>query len=318
VALIVIGADTHKRTHALAAIEDATGRLVSEREILADEDGHRDALRWAQRLAEGVEVVWAIEDCRHVSGRLERALALAGERVVRVPPRLMGQTRRGEREIGKSDQIDARAIARAVIREGLDRFAPAFLDEAAMDVRLLTDHRADLVNERTRLTNRLRWHLVILCPELEATTPTRQLDDARQLDRIARRLRALPRSARVRIALEHVARIRTLSREAAAIKRELHELVATQRPELLAEKGCGPITAAILIGHTAGAERFRTDACFARHAGVAPGPGILRAAGPSPPRPRRRPATQPRAARHRDHPRPPGPRHRHLPRPKAS
>ncbi|MDW5595928.1 transposase [Conexibacter stalactiti] len=157
---------------------------------------------------------WAIEDCRHVSGHLEHALQQAGERVVRVAPRLTGQIRRGEREIGKSDQIDARAIARAVIREGVDRFPTAFLDEAAMDVRL-TDHRAELTTERTRLSNWLRWHLVVLCPDVEATIRARQLDDRRQLDRIARRLRALERSARARIALDHVARIRTLTRDAA-------------------------------------------------------------------------------------------------------
>jgi hypothetical protein len=37
-------------------------------------------------------------------------------------------------------------------------------------------------------------------------------------------------------------------------------LVTAQRPELLAEMGCGTLTAAELIGRTAGAERFRTDA----------------------------------------------------------
>ena len=43
-------------------------------------------------------------------------------------------------------------------------------------------------------------------------------------------------------------------------------------PQLLAETGCGPLTAAILIGQTAGVERFATDAQFARIAGVAPIP----------------------------------------------
>ncbi|MFI4990920.1 MAG: transposase [Solirubrobacterales bacterium] len=67
------------------------------------------------------EIVWAVEDCRHVSQRFERSLVAAGERVVRVAPKLMGASRRREREPGKSDQIDARAIARASLREGLDR-----------------------------------------------------------------------------------------------------------------------------------------------------------------------------------------------------
>ena len=97
----------------------------------------------------------------------------------------MGQARSGEREPGKSDQIDARAVARAVVREGVERFPTAFLDERALEIRLLADHRADLVAERTRQINRLRWHLVDLCPDLEAKIPARQLNSGVMLDRIA-------------------------------------------------------------------------------------------------------------------------------------
>jgi transposase len=146
--MIVIGADTHKGTHALAAVDEGTGRARGSRQIPAEEAGHLVAVRWAREL-DG-ERVWAIEDCRHVSGRLEQALIAAGERVVRVPPRMMGASRRGERTPGKSDQIDALAVARAVVRDGVDRFPAAYLDQRAMEIRLLSDHRQDLVAERTR------------------------------------------------------------------------------------------------------------------------------------------------------------------------
>jgi transposase len=268
--MIVIGADTHKSTHALAAVDAGTGQVVGEREIAADDGGHRQALQWARQLDS--DVVWALEDCRHVSHHLERALVTSGERVIRVPPKLMGVSRRGEREAGKSDQIDARSVARAVLREGIDRFPGAFLDEAAMEIRLLCDHREGHVHEITRLINQLRWHLVILDPALEASIPARKMDYPGQLEKVARRLRSMDASARVRIAKEHVRRIRELSREATRLKRELHTLVATHRPDLLAETGCSTITAAILIGQTAGAERFPTDSHFARMAGVAPIP----------------------------------------------
>jgi transposase len=268
--MIVIGADTHKSSHALAAVDGGTGEVVGERGIAAREAGHRDALRWARELDS--ERVWAIEDCRHVSRRLEQALLSVGERVVRVPPKMMGASRRGERQAGKSDQIDARAVARAVLKEGLERFPVAYLDEAAMEIRLLADHREDLVAERTRAQNRLRWHLVDLAPELEASLPAGGLDRAVQLDRVVRALRRMPRLARVRVALELVRHIRALTREAKALERELAGLVAAKRPQLVAERGCGTLTAAILIGRTAGAQRFPTDGHFARQAGTAPIP----------------------------------------------
>jgi transposase len=268
--MIVIGADVHKSTHALAAVDANTGQLLGEKEIPAREQGHLDALRWAHEL--DTEIVWAIEDCRDLSHHLENALIAAGERVIRVAPKLMGASRRGEREPGKSDQIDARAIARAVLREGIERFPAAFLDEGAVEIRLLCDHREVLVNERTRLINRLRINLVILAPELEATIPARKLDYPGQLQRVTRRLRAMPQTARVRIAREQAKRIGALTRDAEQLKRDLRDLVRVHRPEMLAETGCGPLTAAILIGQTAGAERFKSDAHFARLAGVAPIP----------------------------------------------
>lgn len=268
--MIVIGADIHKSTHALAAVSGDGGMVAGELEIRADEGGHRAALRWARELDR--ERVWAIEDCRHLSRRFEQALITAGERVVRVPPRMMGQARRGEREPGKSDQIDARAVARAVVREGVERFPAAFLDERALEIRLLHDHRTDLLAERTKQINRLRWHLVDLCPDLEAKIPARRLHSGVMLDRIARRLRSEERSARHRVALELVASIRSISRQADGLERELRVLILAYRPALLAEQGLGVLTAATLIGRTAGAERFPTDAHFARHAGVAPIP----------------------------------------------
>jgi transposase len=266
--MIVIGADTHKHTHALAAVEAGTGQVRGSQEITAANGGEVRALRWARGLDE--DRVWAIEDCRHVSGRLEQALLLAGERVVRVPPHRMGASRRGEREPGKSDQIDALAVARAVVKDGVERFQAAYVDQRAMEIRLLCDHRADLVGESTRVQNRLRWHLVALCPELEASLALRTLAGPRQLERVERRLRRTQACARVRVAREQVSQLRRLTRQVDALERELLALIKAYRPQLLSEVGCGTLTAATLIGRTAGMKRFGSDAGFARQAGIAP------------------------------------------------
>jgi len=268
--MIVIAADTHKSTHSFSAVDGQTGRVAEERTFKADAAGMLKTLRWGKGL--GAERVWALEDCRHVSGRLERFLVASGERVIRVAPKLMGRSRAASRQAGKSDVIDARAVARAVLEHGVESFAAAFLDEAAMEIRLLNDHRADLVAERTRMQSRLRWHLVELDDALEARLPAGGLDRAVWLDRVDRRLRRLPQTARCRVARDELRRIRELTRSIQALEGELKTLIATQRPELLAWQGCGVISAATLIGRTAGAERFATDGHFARQAGVAPIP----------------------------------------------
>jgi transposase len=267
--MIVIGADIHKRNHTLVAVRAGSGELLGELEIKATQAGHRQALRWARETGE--ERVWALEDCRHVSRRLEEALLGDSERVVRVPPRFTGLGRREERRPGKSDAIDALAVARAVVREGPERFPAAFLDEQAMEIRLLADHRANLIAERTRAQNRLRWHLLDLCPELEAELPSGSLDRAVRLGAIRKRLAAIE-TTRARLARELLERIAEITREAKRLEAEVAELIRSHRPALLAEPGCGPLSAAILIGHTAGAQRFAGDAQFARMAGVAPIP----------------------------------------------
>src|SRR3954470_15063395 len=108
---------------------------------------------------------------------------------------------------------------------------------------LVGDHRDDVVAERTRMQNRLRWHLVELCPELERALPARALERQRHLDRIARALRRLPACARVRVAQRLITRIRQLTREANALEAELRTMVERYRPELLAEVGCGALIA---------------------------------------------------------------------------
>ena len=254
----------------LVGVDARTGELFEGKQILASDDGHRDAVRWARDL--DPERVWAIEDCRHVSRRLEQALIAAGERVVRVAPKMMGESRRGERQAGKSDAIDALAVARAVVKDGVERFPSACLDERAMEIRLLSDHRDQLVAERTRIQNRLRWHLLQLCPELEARLPNGGLTRQVVQERIATRLRNIRDDPRARVARDQLRHICTLSSQINELERELGTLVAAHRPALLAEQGCGVLTAATLIGRTAGAERFPTDAHLARQTGTAPIP----------------------------------------------
>jgi transposase len=153
--MIVIGVDAHKRTHTLVALDAGTGVSRGQATVQAsDDDGALGALRFAVGL--DAERVWAVEDCRHVTARLERALLGAGERVIRVPPSLTGESRKATRTPGKSDPIDARAVALAAIREGVEQLPIAFLDEQAHEIRVLCDYRDQLMHERNRLINRLR------------------------------------------------------------------------------------------------------------------------------------------------------------------
>jgi transposase len=266
--MIVIGADTHKQTHTCVAVDARTAQHQGELTAPARRRGFEAHLRWARRL--DPERIWAIEDCRHVSGSFERFLVARGEKVHRVPPKLMGQSRRAERTRGKSDPIDALAVARAALKEGPETLPIAHLDQEALDLKLLLDHREDVVRARAEDQQRLRWHLHDLWPEFEI--PARALDRFIWLDRIARKLARAEQGTRVQIARELVVEIRKRTRRATELEREITTRTRQRSPQLLELKGCAALTAAKLIGETAGAGRLASDAKFARLAGVAPIP----------------------------------------------
>src|SRR5439155_16319455 len=168
---------------------------------------------------------------------------------------------------GKSGRIDALAVSRAALREPqLDHPRPG--EEALRELKLLVDHRDDLVDERRRAQQRLRWQLHDLDPEL--TVPPGALDRTAWLDRVARRLRRAEQTVQIRIARELVGRCRGLTRTILALDRELQTRIDDAAPALLALPGCGPLSAAKLLGEIGPIERFDTDAQLARHAGVAP------------------------------------------------
>ena len=267
--MMVIGADPHKNSHTLVAVDAASGEQLGCEMVASSAAGSERAMRWARRLGRGPRV-WAIEDCRHVSGRLERRLIAHGERVVRVAPKLMAGARRSARTRGKSDPIDALAVARAAIREGVDRLPVAALEGRALEIRLLLDHHDDLVADRSDEQRRLRWHLHDLFEDL--SIPAGALDRTVWLDRVAWRLARTEQTTRVRIAREQVRSIRERTARIRELEREIAALVQAEAPQLLGEVGCGALTAAKLIGEIAGAQRFATDAKLARAAGVAPVP----------------------------------------------
>jgi transposase len=259
--MIVIGLDVHKQSVTAVAVDEA-GRPLEEKLIVVGSD---ELLAWAARLDS--ERLWAVEDCRQLTGWLERQLLGVGEDLVRVPPKLTVPERRAGRTRGKSDPIDALAIARAALREpGLSRPRPD--ERVYREIKLLVDHREDLVAQRSRSQQRLRWHLHQLDPTYEV--PLRMLSRSSHLERVGRWLARRAPEVQVRLARELVTTIRTLNRQVAELDRELEQRTSQVAPKLLDLPGCAAVTAAKLLAEIGPVDRFRTDAQLARHSGVAP------------------------------------------------
>ncbi len=259
--MIVIGLDVHKQTVTAVAVDEA-GRPLAETMIQV---GSEELLGWASALDE--ERLWAVEDCRQLTRWLERQLLGVGEDLVRVPPRLTVPERRAGRTRGKSDPIDALAIARAALREpGLSRPRPD--EQRYREIKLLVDHRDDLVDQRRRTQQRLRWHLFQLDPTY--AVPLRMLGRASHLERVSRWLGRREPELQVRLARELVSDCRSLNRSIAELDTELEQRVTETAPGLLELPGCAAVTAAKLLAEVGPIDRFKSDAQLARHSGVAP------------------------------------------------
>ena len=264
--MIVIGIDAHKRSHTMVAV-DAGGRKLGEKTVEATTAGHLAALRWAH--AEfGREIVWAVEDSRAMTARLERDLLNAGgQTVIRVPSQLMARTRRSARGWGKSDPIDALATARAAQREpGLPvaRHHPW-----SREIKLLLDRREDLVKQRTATVQRLLWRIHELDPAHRIKSGA--LSWRTQQDALAAWLDGR-RGLVAEFARDELSEIVHLTPIINDLERRLAKRVGAVAPSLLELYGCGALSAARIVGETADVARFSSEAAFARYAGVAPVP----------------------------------------------
>jgi transposase len=167
----------------------------------------------------------------------------------------MAYTRASARTRGKSDAIDALAVARAVLRE--PDLPVASHDEVSREMKLLVDRREDLVAHRSATSCRLLWRVHELDPS-HAPKPA-SLDRARTERDLGARLATQPGLV-AELARDELGDIVLLTAEINALERRISARVRAEAPSLLSIFGCAELTAAKLVGETAGVSRFSSEA----------------------------------------------------------
>lgn len=261
----VIGVDTHTDSHALALVEARTQRTRRQLSIPCTRSGYRQALRLARRQAAGRRA-WAVEGTGSYGAGLTRFLHARGEQVLEVErPR-----REGRQGRLKSDPLDAERAARQLIAGAAG--ARPRLEARTQALRALLVARESAVDERTAALNQLRALLLSCPPELRERLQGRS---QRALVQACARLRggSDPERAALCLALRFIARrVERLRAEADELEGELARRVHAIAPPLLARRGVGPICAGWLLVAWSEPGRVRSEAAFARLAGVAPIP----------------------------------------------
>jgi transposase len=263
----VIGVDTHRDRHTLAVVVAPTGAVLAQTVVRASGRGYAQALRFAERHAGGVRA-WAVEGAGHYGAGLTRYLADRGETVLEV-----GRHARTERRLrGKDDPLDAIRAARSGLAAETLTLPRAGQRQEALRVLLLA--RRSAVDVRRVALVQLR-SLIVTAPE-QLREELRRLPTTKLIQRCSRFRRSgsrAPDELAIVLALRSLARrIEIATAEADELEREILKHVRALVPELLDEPGVGPIVAAQLIVTWSHNDRVRSEAAFARLAGVAPLP----------------------------------------------
>ncbi|GAB77857.1 Transposase [Austwickia chelonae] len=260
--MITIGIDPHKASITAVAI-GADGAVIARARLVVDRDLLARLLEFTQRFPERR---WGVEGASGLGLGVAQALVSAGESVVDVPASLAARARLLSTGAGrKTDAADALAVALvAQHHHGLRRVQP---EDQATVMRLVVDHREELVGERTTVVNRLHKLLRELIP---GGAPVRLT--AKQASELLRHARPQTEADRVRkdLARDLLTGIRHLDARIAAVTKQIETLVAASGTTLTEITGVGPIVAATIIGHTGDITRFPTAGHYASFNGTAP------------------------------------------------
>ena len=223
------GIDTHKDTLAVAVI-DAHGRQLAGCEVRNTEAGFIELARLFTR--HHVTRV-GIEGSGSFGRAVAAHLAVGWQHsprvlVVEVPTVMTSSERRGQVGKGKTDPVDALAIARITARE--DHLPPVRLTVGpAADLRALLDFREDLIAERTALIGRVHAEMTGLVPGYQHHVPTLGTRAG-----VRRMLALIDGDQRLRavLARRRLERVTTIDTEVAALTRDITSLVASSGSSL--------------------------------------------------------------------------------------
>jgi hypothetical protein len=266
----VVGVDTHARTHTFAILVAGTGELLATEQFPATEAGMDRAVAWVARRTDGdLATLWVIEGVATYGARLAAAVSRAGYEVVEAA-RMDARTHRGT---GKSDPLDARRIAAAVLSlEPHKLRRPRSDDGIRAALRILVTAREHMTTERTATINALTALLRVVDLGVDARKPltARQVGEvARWRTRVEDLAPAIARAEAVRLAR----RVVVLDEEVAANQTRTTQLIRDSKAAVLLDKiGIGPVTVAIVYAAWSHSGRVRSEAAFAALAGVNPIP----------------------------------------------
>ena len=265
--MITIGIDAHKREHAAVAI-DGDGREIGHWRGPNDPEAWRELRDWVQGL--GDEHHWGIEGAWSYGRGLAQSLVDVGATVDEVNARWTALGRRTARRSGKTDRLDARAVALFVCQEAPDLPRVETEDETAV-LDLLSTEREGAIAEATRLRNQIHALLMQLDPGYKTSIPSLKSQKGLAALEIYVAPDRRPLQVERAGAVQRLAqRLRLALAQARELSDRIRALTAQSFAPLTRICGVNLIAAGALAGILGPGHRFCSDAQLAAYAGVAP------------------------------------------------
>ena len=261
-----IGVDAHKSVHQALALEQDGSILAHWRGPNTAESWQR-LLDWAQTLPGPRQ--WGIEGAWNYGRGLAQFLVAWGEVVFEVNPRWTADTRRRARTAGKTDRLDAHAVAK-LVRDEAATLPQVTAEDASTVLDLRVTEREALLAEATRSRNQLHQLLLQLSPGCAAQMPSLTTEAGLVAVERALPLQVSSLQQRVGAIRRLVQRLRLATEQAATLEREICTRAKAHYLPLTELKGVQLLTAGALAGILGPGQRFRSEAELAAYAGVAP------------------------------------------------
>jgi transposase len=265
--MVTIGVDAHKRVHQALAL-DATGMVLGHWRGANTPDAWAQVLTWAATFPGPRQ--WGIEGAWNYGRGLAQFLVAQGDRVYEVNPRWTAERRRSARKAGKSDRLDAHAVAKLVRDEACTLPRVTAEDESVVLDLLVTEREAALT-EATRLRNQLHQLLLQVDPDyrghLPSLTTPAGVRAVEEYTGATTNALAQQRAAAIRRLGQ---RLRLVLEQAESLEHEICTLAAQHYLPLTQLSGVQLLTAGALAGILGPGQRFTSEAQLAAYAGVAP------------------------------------------------
>jgi transposase len=261
---VVIAVDPHKASWTAAVVSAATLQPVATIRVPVSREGYRQLRHFARRWS---RARWAIEGATGLGAPLVARLAADDVAVIDVPAKLAARVRTLSTGHGRKND-DADAVSVAIAAHTAPHLRSAEIDQALGGLRVLVEHRDDLIKARTQTANRLHRLLTDLVP---AGAGHRRLTP-KIASELLRRTRPRDPSGRAtrRVAVELVGELRRLDHRIGTAETDVATAVEATGSTLTGLYGIGPVLAGKILARVGPISRFRSEAAFASFTGAAP------------------------------------------------